>query len=74
MIDVKNLIEQQENCIRHANTMMTMINIYKKQDDRSDSIRQCALEGRNALLKAKELETYIVSLTEEPTVIINIAA
>jgi len=58
------LKEQHEMCIRYANSMMNMIKIYEKQGDRQESIKQCALEGRNALLKAKELEALLDQANE----------
>jgi hypothetical protein len=64
MLDIKLVKEQHENCIRYANAMMTMIRIYQVQEDRGDSIKQCALEGRNALLKAKELEVLLDQANE----------
>ena len=50
------LKDRHETCIRYANSMMTMIKIYERQGDRQDSIKQCALEGKIALVEAKRIE------------------
>ena len=74
MIDIKMKLEQHEMLIRTANTCMTMIKIYQRQDDRHESIRQCAIEGKNALLMAKTIEQELDALRNEMTAEIKLVA
>jgi hypothetical protein len=63
------LKDRHEFCIRYANSMMTMIKLYEKQGDRQESIKQCALEGKIALVEAKRIEM----IWSEQTVILMVA-
>lgn len=74
MSQVNNINElhiRHEMCIRYANTMMTMIKLLSKQDDRQDEIKAMAKTGRDCLLIAKEIE---VILEGDKTIKLNIAA
>jgi gas vesicle protein len=74
MRDLKLIKEQIDNCRKTANSMLNLIRMYQKQDDRGESIKQCAREGKRALLLVKELEQILKENEEEVTNIINIAA
>ena len=70
MRDLKLLQEQIDNCRGTARSNLTMIRIYLAQGDRLESIKQCAVEGRNAILKAKELELELEHEVNEITAVI----
>lgn len=74
MCDIKMKLEQHEMLIRTANACMTMIRIYQRQDDRLESIKQCALEGKRALLMAKAIEHELDAIRNEMTVELRLAA
>lgn len=69
--NINDLQIRHETCIRYANTMMTMIKLLSKQDDRQDEIRSMAKTGRDCLLIAKEIEAI---LEDDKTIELNIAA
>lgn len=68
--DLKQLQEQIDNCRKTANSMLTLIGIYQKQGDRVDSIKQCALEGKRALLLVKDLEKQLDEQINEITAVL----
>ena len=66
------VIERREFAMSYARAMMSMIKMYQGQDDRTDSIRKCAEDGKVCCLEAKRIDLYLESFNE-PTVILQVA-
>ena len=70
MLDVKQLQNQAIMCRMTANSAMTLCKLYQAQGDRLESVKQWAKIGKDALIKAIELEAIVQDIIEERTLIL----